>query len=475
MGVCTQDRPYLIVLDFADQGDLRHFLIERRPTSAKASQVDYLDMLSYSMQIANGMHFLSTKHKIVHRDLAARNVLVASGKNNIPVMKISDFGLARDVYEEDFYQKTDQGQMAIKWMAPEALIDRIFTTKGDVWSFGIVLWEIASMGGAPYPTHTNYEMTKVLVQEEYRMPPPHNCKTPFHNVMMSCWKEDPKERPVFGDLKATLIDLSGFTNAKLKKILGEGADKKTLARRKTKKSRRNITAGDMYSQPTDPMDPNYEDPDKQPEEGNYLAPSEAGASMKMNARFASVRTKESIDNFSPVTIAGGENMYDAGDDGMYNMASAMAPTDGGDAYDIASEGPPVMAPTDGGDAYDIASEGPPDGSRLGSQRNTKWGDDVLGGTGGTERLRNNSTYHMATALTPQTSVNMLAPVDGGDAYDIASEGPPDIDIGNGNAISYEAPNMASTDGGALYATADNEAEADVEQGVNTPATCHPCR
>jgi serine/threonine protein kinase len=191
-------------------------------------------MLGYAIQIANGMEHLAGTHKIIHRDLATRNVLVgvekvlkkpngpANGpKKAVHIMKISDFGLARDVYEEDFYQKSEQGQVAVKWMAPEALSDRMFTSAGDVWSFGIVMWEIGTMGVVPYPTHQNFEMIELL-ESGYRMPNPPGCSKEYYQVMKDCWEKVPIKRPKFSECMQRLALMSGFDAAKLRELIGDG-------------------------------------------------------------------------------------------------------------------------------------------------------------------------------------------------------------------------------------------------------------
>ncbi|OWK07999.1 FGFR2, partial [Cervus elaphus hippelaphus] len=106
----------------------------------------------------------------IHRDLAARNVLVT--ENN--VMKIADFGLARDINNIDYYKKTTNGRLPVKWMAPEALFDRVYTHQSDVWSFGVLMWEIFTLGGSPYPGIPVEELFKLL-KEGHRMDKPANC------------------------------------------------------------------------------------------------------------------------------------------------------------------------------------------------------------------------------------------------------------------------------------------------------------
>lgn len=127
------------------------------------------DILSFAWQISKGMAYL-TEIKLVHRDLAARNVLLAEGK----VCKISDFGLTRDVYEDDAYLKKSKDRVPVKWMAPESLADHIYTTKSDVWAFGVVCWELITLGASPYPGIPPQNLY-TLLKQGYRMECPKNC------------------------------------------------------------------------------------------------------------------------------------------------------------------------------------------------------------------------------------------------------------------------------------------------------------
>ncbi|KAL9980675.1 hypothetical protein ACROYT_G009288 [Oculina patagonica] len=167
-------------------------------------QQDYLtskDMMSFSWQIAQGMEYLSEKG-IIHRDLAARNVLVCDNK----LVKVADFGLARSTLGASVYHTTGQhNKLPVKWMSPEAINDGVFTTKSDVWSYGVVLWEIATLGGFPYPGITNRELMRLL-KRGYRMEKPDTCSEEFYRLMTRCWEDNPDARPTFTKLCQHLED-----------------------------------------------------------------------------------------------------------------------------------------------------------------------------------------------------------------------------------------------------------------------------
>ncbi|XP_050690899.1 vascular endothelial growth factor receptor 1-like isoform X2 [Eriocheir sinensis] len=158
------------------------------------------DLLSWGWQVAHGMAYLS-KRNILHGDLAARNLLLAD--NN--VVKISDFGLSRDIYKDNIYKKKKDDLMPIKWMSVEGIRDRIFSEQSDVWAFGITLWEIFSLGGAPYPNIDCIDLLRHL-EDGHRMGCPKYANDDIHTVMMECWRTEPMERPPFSQL----VDILGL-------------------------------------------------------------------------------------------------------------------------------------------------------------------------------------------------------------------------------------------------------------------------
>lgn len=203
LGACTQDGPLYVVVEYASQGNLREYLRSRRPVGleywsgprqAALGSLEIRELVSAAYQVARGMAYLASK-KCIHRDLAARNVLVTEDN----VMKIADFGLARDIHHIDYYKKTTNGRLPVKWMAPEALFDRIYTHQSDVWSFGVLLWEIFTLGGSPYPGVPVEELFKLL-KEGHRMEKPSACTQELYLMMRDCWHAVPSRRPTFQQL-----------------------------------------------------------------------------------------------------------------------------------------------------------------------------------------------------------------------------------------------------------------------------------
>ncbi|XP_052009872.1 tyrosine-protein kinase receptor-like [Xyrauchen texanus] len=194
IGVSLQILPRFILLELMTGGDMKSFLRLNRPRTNHSSSLTMLELLQMARDIALGCRYLEENH-FIHRDIAARNcLLTCPGPDR--VAKIGDFGMARDIYRASYYRKGGCAMLPVKWMPPEAFLEGIFTCKTDTWSFGVLLWEIFSLGYMPYPCKTNQEVLE-FVTGGGRMDPPKSCPGPVYRIMTQCWQHCPEHRPNF--------------------------------------------------------------------------------------------------------------------------------------------------------------------------------------------------------------------------------------------------------------------------------------
>lgn len=194
----------LVILPFMKHGDLRRFLIATRYGDIPMF-VPYQTLLRFMVDIAEGMDYLSSQG-FLHRDLAARNCMLGDDLR----VCVADFGLSKQIHSSNYYRQREAIRVPIKWLAMESLSESVYTTKSDVWSFGITMWEIVSRGKTPYPGVHNHELLDLLLTG-HRLKPTEDCDSKLWEVMFSCWESEPTQRPGFRELadrlKALLSEL----------------------------------------------------------------------------------------------------------------------------------------------------------------------------------------------------------------------------------------------------------------------------
>ncbi|XP_070078018.1 focal adhesion kinase 1 isoform X26 [Equus przewalskii] len=247
IGVITEN-PVWIIMELCTLGELRSFLQVRK------YNLDLASLILYAYQLSTALAYLESK-RFVHRDIAARNVLVSSND----CVKLGDFGLSRYM-EDSTYYKASKGKLPIKWMAPESINFRRFTSASDVWMFGVCMWEILMHGVKPFQGVKNNDVIGRIENGE-RLPMPPNCPPTLYSLMTKCWAYDPSRRPRFTELKAQLST-----------ILEE--EKVQQEERMRMESRRQVTvswdSGGSDEAPPKPSRPGY--PSPRSSEGFYPSP-----------------------------------------------------------------------------------------------------------------------------------------------------------------------------------------------------------
>ncbi|XP_059211699.1 protein tyrosine kinase 2 beta, b [Centropristis striata] len=189
-----EDDPVWIVMELYQYGELGNYLTENQKTLTK------IDLVLFSLQICKALVYLEGVN-MVHRDIAVRNVLVASPD----CVKLGDFGLSRYIEDEEYY-KASVTRLPIKWMAPESINFRRFTSASDVWMFAVCMWEIMSVGQQPFFWLENRDVINQL-EQGIRLPKPDNCPPALYSLMTRCWSYDPRERPNFTELVVKISDV----------------------------------------------------------------------------------------------------------------------------------------------------------------------------------------------------------------------------------------------------------------------------
>lgn len=210
LGVVSCGQPTLVVMELMPNGDLKEYLRQHRPGTDNADVSANLlrkppsikRVLQMALEIADGMAYLSAK-KFVHRDLAARNCMVAADLT----VKIGDFGMTRDIYETDYYRKGTKGLLPVRWMAPESLKDGVFTSYSDMFSFGVVIWEMATLASQPYQGLSNDQVLRYVIDGGV-MERPEDCPDVLYDLMRNCWQHRPSARPTFLETVAHLLTIN---------------------------------------------------------------------------------------------------------------------------------------------------------------------------------------------------------------------------------------------------------------------------
>uniref|UniRef100_A0A6I8PCW9 Protein tyrosine kinase 7 (inactive) n=1 Tax=Ornithorhynchus anatinus TaxID=9258 RepID=A0A6I8PCW9_ORNAN len=202
LGLCREVEPHYMILEYVDLGDLKQFLriSKSKEEKPKPQPISTKQKVAFCTQVALGMEHLSNS-RFVHKDLAARNCLVSAQRQ----VKVSALGLSKDVYNSEYYHLR-QSWIPLRWMPPEAVLESDFSTKSDVWAFGVLMWEVFTHGEMPHGALADDEVLAGLQTGKARLPQPEGCPSKLYRLMQRCWAPSPKDRPSFTEIASALGD-----------------------------------------------------------------------------------------------------------------------------------------------------------------------------------------------------------------------------------------------------------------------------
>lgn len=203
LGLCKEAEPHYMILEYYDLGDLKQFLRISKSTDEKikSQPISTKTKVSICAQVAHGMEHLSN-HRFVHKDLAARNCLI-NGQRHI---KVSSLSLSKDVYNSEYYHYR-QAWIPLRWLPAESVFEDDFSTKSDIWAFGVLMWEVFSLGELPYTKLSDDEVLEGLQAGKIKLPAPDGCPSKVYKLMVRCWASSLKERPSFSEIVSALGEL----------------------------------------------------------------------------------------------------------------------------------------------------------------------------------------------------------------------------------------------------------------------------
>ncbi|XP_062304162.1 inactive tyrosine-protein kinase 7a [Osmerus eperlanus] len=203
LAVCREAEPHYLVLEYADMGDLKQYLklAKAKEEKPKSHHLSTKQKVGVCLQVARGMEHLSNQ-RFVHKDLATRNCLISAKRH----VKVSALGLSKDVYNNEYYHYR-QAWIPLRWLPAEAVFEDDYSTKTDVWSFGVLMWEVFSLGEMPHAALADDKVLEELREAKGKLPLPQGCPSRVYKLMVRCWAPSPKDRPCFSDIVGTLCEL----------------------------------------------------------------------------------------------------------------------------------------------------------------------------------------------------------------------------------------------------------------------------